>query len=63
MMNEYLCRNFVAHQIVSEMSLDKITKRMGTHTNNDMHSKELIDVKNNLVDDEGSTNYKDWLSK
>lgn len=63
-MNEYLCRNFVAQEIITEMSLDKISKRIGTHINDVKSSKRTTDInKNNLVDDEGSTNYKDWLSK
>lgn len=59
MMNEYMCRNFVAQQIVSEMSLNKLERRMGASLNR----KGVIDIKSNLVDDEGSTNYKDWLTK
>lgn len=63
MMNEYMCRNFVAQQIVSEMSLTRLKRRLGTPMNNYKQSKINLDVKNNLIDDEGSTNYKDWLTK
>lgn len=57
-MNEYLCRNFVAEQIVSEMTLSKIQKRVG-HENNG----KVLKRKQELLQDEGSSAYKDWLSK
>lgn len=58
-MNEYLCRNFVAQQIVNELSLNKLNRRMGAPMKG---IKASLGTKNNL-DDEGSTNYKLWLTK
>lgn len=57
-MNEYLCRNFVAEQIIAEMSTPRIRKRLGT-------SEELSknNVKENMMHDEGSKNYENWLQK
>lgn len=61
-MNEYLCRNFVAEQIVSEMTLSKIQKRVGHELNGNSSKKKHV-VGHELLQDEGSSAYKDWLSK
>lgn len=77
MMNEYLCRNFVADQILSDMSLTRIRRRLGTpasasprHRNPNNGTTfsltkrpEISSIKDNLITDEGSSNYKHWLSK
>ncbi|KAJ8924176.1 hypothetical protein NQ315_006967 [Exocentrus adspersus] len=69
-MNEYLCRNFVAEQIVSDMTTSRIRRRMGHVTPGDedgIPNKpsqfKPASTKNSLMSDEGSSNYKDWLSK
>lgn len=69
MMNEYLCRNFVAEQIVADMTLTRIKRRLGKQPEGNgsgfHHPKpELaLSLKNNLIEDEGSSSYKSWLSK
>lgn len=78
MMNEYLCRNFVADQILSDMSLTRIRRRLGTaasprnrppsaNTINNIQPENkrntLASVKDTLITDEGSSNYKHWLTK
>lgn len=65
-MNEYLCRSFVAEQIVSEMSLSRMQKRLGSAMLQEKDGK-LRSIKyaisNELLQDEGSSAYKNWLSK
>ncbi|XP_044757834.1 uncharacterized protein LOC123315988 [Coccinella septempunctata] len=67
MMNEYLCRNYIAEQIVQDMSMSKINKRMGVISHgpgmNTLQSTESKSTQTGLLEDEGSSNYKDWLSK
>ncbi|XP_071055701.1 uncharacterized protein [Onthophagus taurus] len=53
-MNEYLCRNYLAEQIVQDMTIPTFSRRSST---NPLNSKE------SLMIDEGSKSYKDWLSK
>lgn len=55
-MNEYLCRSYVAEQIVSDMTFTRMKRRMGT-------TKPDESLKKELFEDEGSSNYKNWLSK
>ncbi|CAH1374090.1 unnamed protein product [Tenebrio molitor] len=63
-MNEYLCRNYVAEEIIGDMTLSRIKRRMGSNTHGiQTHAKDKVSVKNQLLQDEGSSNYKDWLSK
>lgn len=57
-MNEYMCRNFVAQQIISDMSLTRLHRRLGA--SGDFHSGN---AKSNMIEDEGSSNYQNWLSK
>lgn len=58
-MNEYMCRNYIAEQIVDEMSLTRIRRRLG---NGDIANQEKL-MGNRLLEDEGSSNYKNWLAK
>ncbi|CAG9761616.1 unnamed protein product [Ceutorhynchus assimilis] len=54
MMNQYKCRNYVANQIIAKMSKKTVQKRMS------------VDEKpkpNNMLLDEGSTSYENWLQK
>lgn len=61
-MNEYLCRNFVAEEIISDMTLSRMKRRMGVNPPK-KGSKLQVSLRNNLLQDEGSSNYKDWLTK
>ncbi|XP_045469460.1 uncharacterized protein LOC123677064 [Harmonia axyridis] len=67
MMNEYLCRNYIAEQIVHDMSMSQINKRMGVISHgpglSTLQSAETKSIQNGLLEDEGSSNYKNWLSK
>lgn len=63
MMNEYLCRNFVAEQIVSEMSVPRVNRRSGLAFEHAQPGTISATLKNQMLDDEGSKNYKSWLSR
>lgn len=66
-MNEYMCRNYIAEKILSDMSLSRIKRRLQAEAvksstlNTPLQQK--LALTNHLLDDEGSSNYKDWLSK
>lgn len=73
-MNEYLCRNFVADQILSDMSMTRVRRRLGTAValrnapSNNLPSlgknkADTASLRNSLLLDEGSSNYKHWLQK
>lgn len=80
-MNEYLCRNFLADQILEEMIPTTYNRRVGRPAPFSAAAKAISKetgksgrsrkprlsaasaVKENLLEDEGSSNYKDWLSK
>lgn len=67
-MNQYLCRNFVAEQIVMDMTTSRINRRIGHITpgsdNNSIQPSKLkADTPSKLLNDEGSSNYKNWLAK
>ncbi|KAB0800206.1 hypothetical protein PPYR_05946 [Photinus pyralis] len=68
MMNEYLCRNYISEQIISEMRSSRIRRRLGNPMEN--HGRQAatfptsnLSIKNNLIEDEGSAGYQDWLKK
>ncbi|KAL3276642.1 hypothetical protein HHI36_012014 [Cryptolaemus montrouzieri] len=67
MMNEYLCRSYIAEEIVQDMTISRIKKRMGAVSHgpgmSTLQSSKTNPVQNELLEDEGSANYKDWLSK
>lgn len=64
MMNEYLCRSFVAEQIVQEMSLSRIQRRLGQGMMATINGiSPTYSASNELMQDEGSSAYKNWLSK
>ncbi|KAK9880969.1 hypothetical protein WA026_014320 [Henosepilachna vigintioctopunctata] len=69
MMNEYLCRNYLAEQIVQDMSISRVKKRMGAVSHGpgmstiQMETVPTNRVQDELLNDEGSSNYKDWLAK
>lgn len=67
-MNEYMCRNYIAEKIVSEMTLSRIRRRFGVDDTEKIspmtrQSKLKVTLTNQLLEDEGSLNYKDWLTK
>lgn len=68
-MNEYLCRSYVADQILTDMSMSRIRRRLGQAiSGRDIPTKpqsktEKPDIKDKLLFDEGSSNYKQWLKK
>ncbi|CAH1161117.1 unnamed protein product [Phyllotreta striolata] len=66
MMNQYMCRNFLAEQIVSNMSiLTRVKRKMGHVTSGigESITAPSLDAKEKLIFDEGSSGYKDWLTK
>lgn len=62
-MNEYLCRSYVAEQIINDMTISRIKRRLGAGSVISNTSKVQLNVKNDLLEDEGSSTYKNWLSK
>jgi hypothetical protein len=70
--NEFLCSNFVAAQIIADVmpsaiggekeELKKITRRIGTVDEMDMNDVTL-QPKDLMLYDQGSSNYKNWLAK
>nr|CAI5825244.1 unnamed protein product [Callosobruchus analis] len=68
MMNQYLCRSYVADRIVSNMTLTRIKRRMGQVTGKEANftnteTEVTSIIKNKLMNDEGSSGYQDWLLK
>ncbi|CAG9834059.1 unnamed protein product [Diabrotica balteata] len=64
MMNQYMCRSFIAEQIVANMSTSRVKRRMGHVTSGiGESSSPQTDISKNLIYDEGSSGYQDWLSK
>lgn len=59
MMNEYLCRNFVANEIVQ--ALQNKTKSSVDRMGNPFRKAKL--ERDSLMEDLGSKHYKDWLSR
>lgn len=53
--------------IVQDMSISKMNKRMGIISHgpgmNTLQSAEPKSDQNGLLEDEGSSNYKNWLAK
>lgn len=75
MINEYMCTNFMAEQILSESppkNYTKLSRRVGisfpktvdlpTLINNELPFSKP-DIKENMLFDPGSTGYKNWLAK
>lgn len=70
-MNEYLCRSYIAGQILSDMSFSRIRRRLGqpypslgrTIPLKEQVLPENSDIKEALLADEGSSNYRQWLKK
>lgn len=64
MMNEYLCRSYIAEQIVNDMTLSRIKRRMSSDSTPFSPASKIQEtIKNQLLTDEGSASYKDWLQK
>ncbi|KAL1516748.1 hypothetical protein ABEB36_000612 [Hypothenemus hampei] len=64
MMNQYLCRNFVANQILSQMTRESsFHKRMDGPEGEEFNSSHVENLKTNLLSDSGSSSYEDWLKK
>ena len=67
-MNEYLCRSYVAEQILDEMAPQR---RSGEPAPNALPSRKNKDkkrnsdnmIKENMLEDSGSEGYKNWLSR
>ncbi|XP_014284255.1 uncharacterized protein [Halyomorpha halys] len=56
-MNEYMCRVYVADEILSEMGEGQLG-RLGTPATNHKNSD-----RDHLLSDQGSASYRDWLSR
>ncbi|XP_076263112.1 uncharacterized protein LOC143198057 isoform X1 [Rhynchophorus ferrugineus] len=61
MMNQYLCRTYVANKIISSFKREKIQKRRSDGTVNLLQRPK--DANQELLYDEGSSTYNNWLSK
>lgn len=71
MMNEYLCHNFVADEILSELG-GTLQHRAGAPQSREEEKKppsksrrrlNHANAKDSLLADSGSQNYKQWLSR
>lgn len=67
-MNEYLCRNFIAEQIIEDMTVTRIKKRLGgtdkNYPNTTINPNHKgFSLRDNMIEDEGSSQYKSWLTK
>ncbi|XP_060520319.1 uncharacterized protein LOC132698335 [Cylas formicarius] len=65
MMNQYLCRSYLASQILAEMNLTGIKKRMGGRGTFEevARPQEPRAGRTDLLMDQGSSSYKNWLAK
>lgn len=75
MFNEYLCRNFIADEILNQIHKPLISNRIGKPFEKQKFKNEspsiskrksraeFSDVKENLLSDPGSSSYRNWLSK
>ncbi|RZF36096.1 hypothetical protein LSTR_LSTR010507 [Laodelphax striatellus] len=69
MINKYLCRNYLANEILSEVDRSDIkADRLGiaaktSHPSSRILLKNSPIDQNELLDDEGSDHYKKWLAK
>lgn len=63
MINEYLCTNFIANEILDDLkpSDSMFGHRIGTPY--DAEKNKKLETKDNMLYDQGSSGYKDWLSK
>lgn len=63
MINEYLCTNFIANEILDDLkpSDSMFGHRIGTAF--DVEKTKKSETKDNMLYDQGSSGYKDWLSK
>ncbi|KAL0270982.1 UNVERIFIED_CONTAM: hypothetical protein PYX00_008235 [Menopon gallinae] len=57
MMNEYLCRNYLANEIMDTVRNRTIDKRLGRPAMNVRLARD------SMMEDSGSEKYKDWLSR
>jgi hypothetical protein len=73
MMNEYLCRSYVAEQILSDIGVMTADNRMGSPADAPKVSErshhlrpkkiDVTAVKESLLADQGSSHYKNWLAR
>ncbi|KAF5300442.1 hypothetical protein FQA39_LY02241 [Lamprigera yunnana] len=69
MMHEYLCRSYVSEQIISEMKSSRIRRRLGNPIESIPNQSAFTFPQNsstlitNMLEDEGSVNYQEWLKK
>lgn len=63
MINEYLCTNFIANEILDDLkpSDSMFGHRIGTPY--EVEKIKKSETKDNMLYDQGSSGYKDWLSK
>lgn len=63
MINEYLCTNFIANEILDDLkpSDSMFGHRIGTPF--EVEKVKKSETKDNMLYDQGSSGYKDWLSK
>lgn len=64
-MNEYKCSNFLTENLLTEMfpSSHILTNRIGVLEGNDSLNIRKINPKGNMLYDEGSSGYSNWLEK
>lgn len=64
MINEYLCHNFVAKEILDEFGLQGYTAEDRSGIAEEKNNRNIPPIdKNELLDDIGSDGYKKWLAK
>lgn len=68
MMNQYLCRKYLAEDVANHISfLPQLNRRIGHpkkyHGNLTSPHETLLANQNNLILDEGSSAYQNWLSR
>lgn len=59
-MNEYLCRSYLAEEIL-DITGPRAEDRVGNWEEGSKADLSL--VKDSLLNDQGSSNYKDWLTR
>lgn len=72
-MNEYLCRSYVAEQILSDVGVTSVDNRVGRPADEPKNPErshrwrpkkvDLSAVKESLLADQGSSHYKNWLAR
>ncbi|XP_066142183.1 uncharacterized protein [Euwallacea fornicatus] len=66
MMNQYLCRNYMANQIVSDITNRTTFKRRMSNVDGETMNQASVETENlqkNFLLDQGSLTYQEWLRK